>query len=188
MSTTMLRRAARAALTILALAGAAACDAELLLPTAAAPAVAEAASATRAVYHADETYGYGFLLHASCANGGQGEDLWASGQVTLKGVFGGKETSPGTARTHAAYTAIFTGTAVGQTSGDQYDVASREITQATEAYDDWTLASGEEQVRQRVRLTNRATGAVIDLALVGRWVQTPTGAWVVDKWEATARC
>jgi hypothetical protein len=188
MSANFRRRAARAAFSLLALTGLGACDAELLLPVADAPATAEAAAGkSNIVWRGESDYGYGFLVYASCANGGQGEALWASGQVHLEGVWGGN--NPEHLRTHDHYIATFTGTAVGQTSQDVYDVTSRAISQQNDGYDaEWALESTEQVARERLRLTSRTTGNVIDLMLAGRWVQTPKGDWVVDTWEATARC
>jgi hypothetical protein len=182
------RRAARAALSLLALTGLGACDAELLLPAADAPATAEAAGAkSNIVWRGENDYGYGFLVYASCANGGQGEALWASGQVHLQGLFGGN--NPEHLRVHDQYVATFTGTAIGQTSQEIYDVTSRDISQSNEGYDaDWALTSTEQVDHERIRLTSRTTGQVIDLMIAGRWVLTPTGVWVLDGWEATARC
>jgi hypothetical protein len=68
-------------------------------------------------------------------------------------------------------------------------VETRGITQGNVAYgDDGIPDSGEELQRTQLRLTSRTTGAVFDIVIVGRFVQLPSGEYVLDSWDGVARC
>ena len=179
----------RAAALVIALATLAGCDAEPLAPHVATPALVPAttaASSTNMIYRNEATVPFVFVVYASCANGGRGEVLWASGELHYRVH---TITSTSGQRLHYAEVATFTGSAVGEESGEAYDVATRELRAGNTDYGtDGILDSGEEQQRLRLALTSRVTGAVIQVVLVGRWVQTAIGEFVVDGWDGPARC
>jgi len=179
----------RTATLVIALATLTACDAEPLAPHAESPTRVSAVTApgsANMIYRDEATVPFSFVVYVSCANGGQGEVLWASGEFHYRiHVI----TSTSGQRLHYAEVATFTGSAVGEESGEAYDVTTRELTAGNTAYGtDGILDSGEEQQRMLLDLTSRATGAVIQLVRVGRWVQTATGEFVVDGWDGPARC
>lgn len=132
------------------------------------------------------TVPFSFVVWAPCANGGEGEVLQANGELQYKGQW---LTSQNDQRTHSNVISSFTGTATGWSTNDVYDVVTKEhvqgnITDGT----DGILDSGEQLERIQLRLTNRATGAVMDIVLTGRFVQTATGEYVQSGFEGTARC
>jgi len=166
-----------------------ACDTEPFAPRAEssvrAAAVSTAASANT-IYSDEATVPFSFVLYASCANGGEGEVLQANGNLQYKGHW---ITTTQGQREHHVLVASFIGSAIGWESGEMYDVATRELSQGNTAYgNDGIPDSGEELQRIDLRLTSRQTGATFEVILVGRFVQTPTGEFVLDGWEATTRC
>lgn len=186
----MLRVKLQYAVTLaIALATLAGCDAEPLGPRAESPVRASAATSTASANTIDRdeaTVPFSFVVYASCANGGQGEVLQVSGELQYRGHW---ITTTQGERQHDVVIANFTGSAIGWDTGDVYDVVTREVSQSNNAYgNDGILDSGEELQRIQLRLTSRETGAVFDLVLVGRVVQTPTGEFVLDGWDGTARC
>jgi len=179
-----------AALTI-ALATLAACDAAPTGPrseTLAPPsALAGAGSVATSVTPVREgaTVPFTFVQYASCANGGVGEVLQADGQLTYEGT---RLVTVGE-RYHYEFILSFTGTATGWDSGETYDIASREVDHGGMVYgDDGILDSGDLLQRVQLRLTSRTTGMVIDIVLAAHFVQAPTGEYVLDRSEGTARC
>jgi hypothetical protein len=179
-----------AALTI-ALALLAACDTSPSGPGFETPArastltAAGSASAAAAPFREIATVPFTFGLYAPCANGGAGEVVDATGQLTYQGT---RVVTVGD-RNHYAFLVTFTGTATGSESGETYDAQSREVDQGSMAYgDDGILDSGEDFQRLQVRLTGRTTGEVIDIVLDVHFVETPTGQYVLGDWEGTARC
>jgi hypothetical protein len=83
----------------------------------------------------------------------------------------------------------FVGSAIGSDTNEEYDIATRELSQGNIAEGtDGILDSGEELQRAQLRLTSRATGAVIDIVLTMHFVETPTGEYVHDGWDARERC
>jgi hypothetical protein len=185
------RRAAALTIAMTALTALAACDATpsgprsdaLARPSAFAAPGSVAASATPVRQGA--TVPFNFVQYASCANGGAGEVLGAVGQLTWQGT---QVLSAGE-RNHVAFISRFTGTAIGEESGETYDVQSRELYQGSLAYgDDGILDSGQQLQRIQLRFTSRATGMVIDIVLDVHFVETPTGQYVLDGWNGTARC
>jgi hypothetical protein len=163
-----------------ALATFAACDAEPF-----ASAVSASASANT-IDHSEATVPFSFVVFASCANGGEGEVLQVGGELQYKGHW---ITTTRGQRQHYVTVASFTGSAVGWDSGEAYDVVTREFSQGNSAYgNDGIFDSGEELQRTRLRMTSRVTGAVFEVVLAGRFVLTPTGAVVLDEWDATTRC
>ena len=186
----MLQATLRRAATLgIALATLTACDAAPLAPHADSPALLPAivaAGSASTVYRDEGTVPFTFVVYASCANGGQGEVLQAIGALQYKGH---SIISTNGQRTHYFALANFTGSAVGWDSGETYDIASREITQGNTDYGtDGNLDSMEEMQRFRLELTSRTTGAVIQVVLVGRYVQTATGEFVLDGWDGSSRC
>ena len=188
----MLRITARnaAALTI-ALTLLAACDAvptgpgSETLAQASALTSAGSAAASAAPFREIATVPFTFGLYAPCANGGAGDVVYATGQLTYQGT---RVVTAG-ARNHYAFLVRFTGTAIAETSGETYDAQSREVDQGSMAYgDDGILDSGEDFQRLQVRLTGRTTGEVIDIVLDVHFVETPTGQYVLGDWEGKARC
>ena len=177
----------RVAALVIALTTLAACDSEPAAPHATTPAAAPSAPrGMNSLYHDDAPVPFAFGVYASCANGGQGEVLSANGELRYRGHW---ITSTSGQRLHYAEVATFTGSAVGEESGEAYDVATRELREGNTAYGaDGILDSGEERQRIRLELTSRATGAVIRVVLVGRYVQTATGEFVIYGWDATERC
>ena len=155
----------------------------LARPSAFAARSSAAASATPV--RDGDTVPINFVQYASCANGGAGEVLGATGQLTYQGT---RVTTVGD-RNHSAYIVRFTGTAIGEESGETYDVQTREHYQGSLAYgDDGILDSGQDLQRLQLRFTSRTTGMVIDIVLDVHFVETPTGQYVLDDWEGTARC
>ena len=185
----MLQSTARLALLVTALATLTACDAELAAPDPAAPASAAALAAgvaANTVHREENTVPFSFVVFASCANGGEGEVLQAHGELHYRGHW---VTSDQGQRNHYVVVSRFLGTAVGWDSGEVYDIARRDLTQGNIDYgSDGIPDSGEELQRIRLQLTSRDTGATIDVVLVGRFVQTPAGEYVLDGWDGTARC
>jgi hypothetical protein len=177
----------RATTLVVALAALAGCGAEPSAPHVTTPAApVSVPGVTNTLYRDDAPVPFSFVVYASCANGGQGEVLWASGALLSRGHW---NTSASGERLHYADVATFTGSAVGEVSGETYDVATRELREGNAAYGtDGILDSGEERQHIRLELTSRATGAVIRVDLVGRYVQTATGEFVIDGWDATERC
>jgi hypothetical protein len=183
-----LRRAA--ALTI-TLATFAACDDAPSAPRIETPAHASAlaaaasAAASAAPVREGATVPFAFVVYAPCANNGQGEVLQAYGQLTYQGTW---LTTEGE-RYHHALIESFTGSATGWESGETYDVQTRELAQGNTTYgNDGIPDSGEDMQRIQMRLTSRATGMVIDIVLTAHVVQIPSGEYVLDGWEGTARC
>jgi hypothetical protein len=178
-----------AATLMIALATLAGCDAEPLGPRSESPVRASAVTSAASANTIDRdaaTVPFSFVVFASCANAGQGEVLQVSGELQYTGHW---ITTTQGQRQHYFLISTFTGSAVGWDSGEVYDVVTREISQGNNAYgNDGILDSGEELQRIRLRLTSRETGAAFELVLVGRVVQTPTGAFVLDGWDGTARC
>lgn len=179
-----------AALTI-ALAALAACDASPSGPGFETPArpsaltVAGSVAASVTPVRQGATVPFTFVQYASCANGGAGEVLGATGQLTYQGT----QLLTAGERNHIAFISHFTGTAIGEESGETYDVQTRELYQGSLAYgDDGILDSGQQLQRIQLRLTSRATGMVIDIVLDVHFVETPTGQYVLGDWEGTARC
>jgi hypothetical protein len=179
-----------AALTI-ALTLLAACDAVPTGPGSDTPArvstltAAGSAAASATPWREGATVPFTFGLYAPCANGGAGEVVDATGELTYQGnrvVTAGE-------RNHYALLLSFTGTAFGWDSGETYDAQSREVDQGSMAYgDDGILDSGEDFQRLQVRLTGRTTGSVLDVVLDVHFVETPTGEYVLGDWEGTSRC
>ena len=132
------------------------------------------------------TVPFSFVVYASCANGGEGEVLQANGELEYSGRW---FMSNDGQRHHGALVERFTGSAVGWDTGEAYDVTSREHSQDNISEGgDGIPDSGEQLERIQLRLTNRATGAVIDIVLSIHSVETPAGEWVRDGWEARTRC
>lgn len=179
----------RATTLVIGLVTLAACDAEPLAPhadSAARASVVAVTTSANTIYRDDATVPFSFVVFTSCANGGQGEVLQVSGELQYAGHW---ITSTQGQRNHYFTVASFTGSAIGWDSGEAYDVVTRELTQGNTAYGtDGIVDSGEELQRIRLRLTSRATGAAIEIVLAGRFVQTPTGEFVLDGWDATTRC
>jgi len=70
-----------------------------------------------------------------------------------------------------------------------YDAETHELSQDNTAEGtDGILDSGEQLQRVQLRLTSRATGAVIDIVLTMHFVETPNGEYVLGDWEGTSRC
>ena len=177
----------RAAALVIALATLAGCDAQPLAPHAATPALGPAATAARSpnIYRYDATVPFAFDVHSSCANGGQGEELGATGELHYRGHW---ITSASGQQAHYAEVVAFTGSAVGEESGEVYDIATRELSEGNIDYGTDGPHPGEERQRMRLELTSRATGAVIRMVLEGRYVQTGTGEFVIYGSDATERC
>ena len=186
MSANTLRYAATLAIAIATLA---ACAGDPIAPGNAVHARASSLSTSASANTSsreEATVPFTFVQYASCANGGQGEVLWASGVLQYRGHW---ITTAQGQRYHYAVVAGFTGTAIGEESGEVYDIATRELAQGNVDYGtDGIRDSGEELQRVALRLTNRQTGVSFTILLVGRFVQTPTGEFVLDGWEGTARC
>ena len=175
-----------AALTI-ALSLLAACDAAPTDPVARAATLTAAgtAAASATPWREAATVPFTFGLYAPCANGGAGDVVDATGQLTYQGT---RVVTAGE-RNHYALLLSFTGTATAWESGETYDAQSREVDQGSMAYgDDGILDSGEDFQRLQVRLTGRTTGEVIDIVLHVHFVETPTGQYVLGDWEGTSRC
>lgn len=174
---------------VIALATLAACDAEPLAPRAESPVRASdfiTTASGNVISRDDATVPFSFVQYTSCANGGQGEVLQVSGELQYTGHW---ITTTQGQRQHNVTIASFTGSAIGWESGEAYDVLTREVSQSNSDYGtDGILDSTEELQRIRLSLTSRATGATFEIVLVGRFVQTPAGAFVLDGWEATTRC
>jgi hypothetical protein len=174
---------------VVALAKLAGCDAQPLGPRVeplARVSVVPSGASANTISRDEATVPFSFVVYASCANAGQGEVLQVSGQLQYTGHW---ITTTQGQRQHNVVIASFTGSAVGWETGDAYDVVTREVSQVNDAYgNDGILDSGEELQRVRLRLTSRETGATFDLVIVGRVVQTPTGEFVLDGWDGTARC
>ena len=177
----------RAATLVIALATLAGCDAQPLAPHAATPALAPAATAASSpnIYRYDATVPFAFDVHSSCANDGQGEELWATGELRYRGHW---ITSTIGQKVHYAEVVTFTGSAVGEESGEVYDIVTRELSEGNFADGTDGPHPGEERQRMRLELTSRATGAVIRMVLEGRYVQTGTGEFVIYGSDATERC
>ena len=175
----------RAATFVIALASLAACDAAPLTAPQASALPGEAAATT--ISRDAATVPYSFVVFASCVNGGDGEVLQVSGQLEYEGHW--ITTTTHGERRHFITRASFTGLGTGWDSGDEYDVVSREFWQGNTDYgSDGIPDKSEDLQRLRLRATNRATGGVFEVVLVGRFVQTATGEFVLDGWEARARC
>jgi hypothetical protein len=145
-----------------------------------------ASVSSNAIDRENATVPYSFVVFASCANGGQGEVLQVSGEMRYSGHW---LTSAEGRRVHSVVISSFTGSAVGWESGDVYDVETREIAQSNSNYGtDGIQDSGEDLQRIALSLTNRASGAIIAIVLVGRFVQTATGEFVLSGWDGTTRC
>jgi hypothetical protein len=177
---------------VIALVTLAACDAEPIAPRVASALSAPAASAVttaasvNTIDRVNATVPHSFVVFVSCANGGQGEVLQANGQLEYRGHW---VTNAQGERVHHVAVSNFTGSAIGWDTGEAYDVVSRELSQGNIDYgNDGIPDSGEELQRTRLRLTSRASGATFSVVLVGRFVQTPSGDFVLDGWEGTARC
>ena len=177
-----------AATLVVALVTLAACDAAPLAPHAApslSASVASSASAS-AISRENATVPHTFVAFVPCANGGVGEVLQVSGQLQYRGHW---ISTAGGERVHHVVVSNFTGSAIGWETGDAYDVVSREISQGNIAYgNDGIPDSGEELQRSTLHLTSRASGATFDVTVVGRFVQTPSGEYVLDGWDGKARC
>ena len=132
------------------------------------------------------TVPFSFVVYTSCANGGQGEVLSANGQLQYQGHW---STSNDGQRHHSALVERFVGAAIGWETGEQYDIATREHSQSNiDEGTDGIQDSGEELQRTQLRLTSRTSGAVIDIVLTSHFVETPTGEFVLDGWDARSRC
>jgi hypothetical protein len=179
-----------AAALLIALASLTACDATPLAPRAEAPVLA-ASSITSTpsgniVSRDATTVPYGFVVYASCANGGAGEVLGVAGTLQYTGHW---ITTTQGQRQHNMTISSFTGLGTGEDTGEQYDVLQRDLYQTNTDYGtDGIPDSAEELQRFRVRLTSRLTGAVFNLTIVGRFVQTATGEFVLAGWDGSARC
>ena len=178
-----------AATLVIALGTLAACDAEPLVPRTESPVPAAAvttAGSANTIYRDAATVPFSFGQYASCANGGLGEVLQVSGELQYTGHW---ITTTDGQRQHNFMLASFTGSAIGWDSGEAYDVVTRELSQVNNAYGtDGILDSGEELQRIALHATSRTTGTAFEVVLVGRFVQTPTGEFVLDGWDATTRC
>lgn len=138
------------------------------------------------MYRDEATVPFSFVVYASCANAGQGEVLQASGELQYKGRWA---TSNDGQRHHHVVISRFTGSATGWESGEAYDVITRDLSQGNIAEGtDGIQDSGEELDRVQLRLTSRVTGAVIDIILTGRFVETAGGEFVLDGWDAKTGC
>ena len=179
----------QAATLVVALLTLAACDAQPTAPAAESPVVASAVTTTASaniIYRDEATVPFSFVVYAPCANSGEGEVLQVSGDLEYRGHW---ITTTQGQRNHYLFVASFTGSAYGWETGEEYDVATREISQGNSTDGtDGIIDSGEELQRTRLLLTSRTTGAVFTIVLVGRFVQTPTGEYVLDGWDGTARC
>lgn len=179
----------RATTLMIALATLTACGSDSTGPRFDAPtetAVVTAPVSSNAIDREDATVPYSFVVFASCANGGEGEVLQVSGEMRYSGHW---LTSKEGQRLHSVVVSTFTGSAVGWESGDVYDVETREISQSNSDYGtDGIPDSGEELQRIALSLTNRVSGAVIEIVLVGRFVQTATGEFVLSGWDGSTRC
>ena len=185
----MFDRAFRHAATlVLALATLAACDSTPLAPRLAPPARVSANLSTPSgniISRSGATVPFSFGMYVPCANAGQGDVMQVDGTLQYAGHW----ISIGEQRQHNVVLTQFTGTATAWESGETYDALQREVSQSNIAYgNDGIPDSGEELQRIKVRLTNRASGAVFDVTLVGRFVQTATGEFVLSGWDGTARC
>jgi hypothetical protein len=178
-----------AATLVIAAATLAACDAEPIAPhtqTLVRTSAVTTTASANTISRDDATVPFSFVVFAACANGGQGEVLQVNGNLQYKGHW---ITTTQGQRQHYVLVASFTGSGIGWDSGEEYDVVTREISQGNTAYGtDGIPDSGEELQRIALRLTSRETGATFDVVLVGRFVQTPTGEFVLDGWEARTRC
>jgi hypothetical protein len=180
----ILRRVAPIAIAVAALS---ACNSDAPLAPERAP-LARASATTPSLEKSQEqaTVPFSFVQYASCANGGQGELLWANGELSYRGQWA---TSNDGQRHHTVVNLRFVGSAIGTDTGEEYDVVTRELSQGNIAEGtDGILDSGEELQRTQLRLTSRATGAVIDIVLTMHFVETPTGEYVQDEWDARTRC
>jgi len=183
--------ARRAAALTIALTLLAACDSMPTGPGFDTPArtstltAAGSAAASAAPWREIATVPFTFGVYAPCANGGAGDVLSASGQLAYQGT----RVVTADERNHYAFLVKFTGTAIAESSGETYDIQSREVDQGSLAYgDDGILDSGEDFQRVQLRLTSRTTGEVIDIVLDVHFVETPTGEYVLGGWEGKARC
>lgn len=178
-----------AATTIVALASLAACaDSPIapVSPSAASIAGAAPNASNNVITRDAQTVQSSFVVYASCANGGQGEVLQVNGTLEYRGHW---ITTNNGRRQHNVNVSRFTGVATGWETGDVYDVAQRDKLQSNIDYgDDGIQDSGEQLERIRTRLTSRATGAVYDITLLGRFVETPNGDFVLNGWTGWARC
>jgi len=181
----MLRRLAPIAIAVAALS---ACNSDAPLAPELAP-IARASATTASLDQKSReqaTVPFSFVLYASCANGGQGEVLSATGELSYRGQW---STIKDGERHHSVVALRFVGLATGSDTGEEYDIVTRELSQDNIAEGtDGILDSGEQLQRTQLRLTSRATGAVIDIVLTMHFVETPTGEYVHDGWDARARC
>jgi hypothetical protein len=177
----------RAATLAIALATLTACDAEPMSPrTDSQLSSSTTTVAANVIYRNDTTVPFSFVVYTPCANSGEGEVLQVNGQLQFRGQW---TTSAQDQRNHYVVVERFIGSAVGWETADEYDVETRAISQGNVAYgDDGILDSGEDLQRTQLRLTSRTTGAVFDIVIVGRFVQLPSGEYVLDSWDGTARC
>jgi hypothetical protein len=174
---------------VFALAALAACDATPLAPRA-QPAMRSASVLTApsgtTISRDVATVPVSFVAYVPCANNAQGEVLHLVGTLDYAGHW---ITTTQGQRQHNLTVSSFAGSATGTETGDVYDAIQREVFQSNTNYGtDGIPDSAEELQRIRLRLTSRATGAVYDVALVGRFVQTATGEFVLEGWDGTARC
>ena len=177
-----------AATLVLALAALTGCDATPLAPHVAPPVRISSVTTPvsgNVISRDAATVPFSFVVYASCANDGQGDVLQVNGTLQYSGHW----ISTGEQRQHNVIVTNFTGTATSWESGEVYDALQRELSQSNIDYGtDGIPDSGEELQRIRVRLTNRESRAVFDLSIVGRFVQTATGEFVLSGWDGTARC
>ena len=177
----------RAATLVIALATLAGCDAQPLAPHAANPALVPATTAASStdVFRNEATVPFAFDVYSSCANGGQGEELGATGELRYRNHW---IYSTSGQRVHYAEVATFTGSAVGEESGEVYDIATRELSEGNFADGTDGPHSAEERQRMRLELTSRTSGAVIRVVLEGRYVETAMGEFVIYGADETERC
>jgi hypothetical protein len=174
----------RAAAIVVALASLAACDAQPLAP--AQELARPGAGAANIIYRDAATVPFTFVVYASCVNGGAGEVLQVEGEMEYTGHW---ITTNGGERQHNIVHASFAGSGTGWDTGEVYDIVSREFWQNNTAYGSDGIPDNEESLqRLRLRATNRATGSVFQLMLVGRVVQAANGEFIIDGWDGKARC
>ncbi len=165
----------------------AACDGVPLAPTApVAVAGADASVSAAGNYRGDGTVQHSFVQYSSCANGGAGEVLQISGQLTYSGQW---ITSPDGQHQLTVTRARFTGVGTGWDTGDVYDITTREFSKSNTEYGPDGIPDNSEELQQfRLSATNRATHTGFEILLVGRFVQTPQGEPSIAGWTGREHC
>jgi hypothetical protein len=179
-----------AAALVFALASLTACDATPFAPQTAAPVRAASSVTTtpsgNIVTRDQKTVPYNFVVYTPCANAGQGEVVGVTGTLSYTGHW---VTTTQGQRQHNMTISSFVGVGTGEDTGEQYDVLQRDLYQTNTDYGTDGIVDSEEQLQRfQLRLTSRLTGAVHNITIVGRFVQTATGEYVIEGWNGTARC